>query len=60
MTMVLADVVKVMPKSQEIVVFQGFNVRYIGRTLDCQDENILKATVKNLESNGKNITIKLI
>ena len=58
--MVLADVVKVMPKTQEIVVFQGFNVKYIGKVLDCHDEPILSATVKNLESNGKNITIKLI
>ena len=58
--MILSDVVKVMPKAQEIVVFQGFNVKYIGRVLDCHDEQILAATVKNIESNGKNITIKLI
>ncbi|GEM_PF-2343274 len=58
--MVLQDIVNVMPKSQEIVVFQGFNIRYIGRTLDCQDQNILTATVKEIESNGKNITVKVI
>lgn len=58
--MVLQDIVNVMPKSQEIVVFQGFNIRYIGRTLDCQDQNILNATVKEIESNGKNITVKVI
>ena len=44
--MILSDIVKVMPKAQEIVVFQGFNVKYIGRVLDCHDELILAATVK--------------
>ena len=58
--MILADVVKVMPKAQEIVVFQGFNVKYIGKVSDCHEDLILNATVKNMESNGKNITIKLI
>ena len=50
----------VMPKSQEIVIFQGFNVRYIGRNIDCQDWDLNRATVLNMESNGKNITIKLV
>ena len=58
--MVLADVVKVMPKAQEIVVFQGFNVKYIGKVSDCNDAKLLEATVKNMESNGNNITLKLI
>lgn len=58
--MILADVVKVMPKTQEIVVFQGFNIKYIGKVSDCHEDSILGATVKNMESNGKNLTIKLI
>ena len=58
--MVLSDLVKLMPKEQEIVVFQGFNIKYIGKVTDCHDEALLAATVKNLESNGNNITFKLI
>ena len=58
--MVLADVLKVMPKAQEVVVFQGFNIKYIGKVSDCHDDKLKDATVKNMESNGNNITIKLI
>ena len=58
--MKLVDLLKVMPKSQEIVIFQGFNVRYIGRNIDCQDWDLNRATVLNMQSNGKNITIKLV
>ena len=58
--MKLVEILKVMPKSQEIVVSQGFNIRYIGKIIDCLDSALSMATVLNVESNGKNITIKLI
>lgn len=58
--MVLRDVVSLMPKEQEIVVFQGFIIKYIGARETCNDEDLLDSTVKSIESNGTNITFKLI
>lgn len=58
--MILKDLLKVMPKEQEIVVFTGFNIQFIGKNLDCHDKRLAEETVKGIESNGKNLTIKLI
>lgn len=57
--MKLVDVLSLMPQSQEIIVFQGYNLCFIGKNIDLQNGELGKAIVLNMESNGRNITIKL-
>ena len=45
---------------QDVAIFQGFLIKYIGKMEQCTEEALLEATVKTIEVNGASITIKLI
>lgn len=57
---VLYELIKLIKPKQEIAVFQGFPIKYIGKAKDCTDPNLLNATVKSLEDTNGNITIYCI
>ena len=55
--MVLKELVKVIKKEQEIAVFQGFLIKYMGVSEMCNDAKLLEATVKQVEQTGNSINI---
>lgn len=57
---VLYELIKLIKPKQEIAVFQGFPIKYIGKAKDCADPELLNATVKSLEDTNGNITIYCI
>lgn len=57
---VLYELIKLIKPKQEIAVFQGFPIKYIGKAKDCADPSLLNATVKSLEDTNGNITIYCI
>lgn len=58
--MVLHELIQVMKPGQDIAVFQGFPIKYMGKVKDCNDPALLQATVKYFEDQAGNVTIYCI
>ncbi|SFA84112.1 hypothetical protein SAMN05216249_103110 [Acetitomaculum ruminis DSM 5522] len=57
--MKLKELIDVMDEDQEILIFSGYVVKFVGMVKEFHMKTIFGDTVKKLEKNGEAITIKL-